>query len=103
MLSDRALAFASPLRGEGDAPSLSPAHAWRNSGSAAGLSDRGAPGGGAALRCRPVTPTRNAIGLSSPVHPDDRQEMGELSPWRSVLPPQGGGEAWRLRQEIASC
>ena len=37
------------------------------------------------------TPTRNAIGLSSPVGAHITAAMGELSPWRSVLPPPGGG------------
>ena len=39
-----------------------------------------------------ITPTSNAIGLSSPVECDGRLEMGELSPWRSNLPPPGGGD-----------
>ena len=38
-----------------------------------------------------TTPTRNAIELSSPVALDAPSELSELSPWRSVLPPQGGG------------
>ena len=36
---------------------------------------------------RKITPTRNAIGLSSPVGAWLTVAMGELSPWRSVLPP----------------
>ena len=40
-----------------------------------------------------ITPTRNAIGLSSPVGVWLTVAMGELSPWRSVLPPSGGGGA----------
>jgi hypothetical protein len=42
--------------------------------------------------CDNDTPTRNAIGLSSPVSTFVTVAMSELSPWRSVLPPQGGGE-----------
>ena len=38
-----------------------------------------------------TTPTRNAIGLSSPVGIRLTVALGELSPWRSVLPPRGGG------------
>src|SRR5262245_60041252 len=41
---------------------------------------------------RKFTPTRNAIGLSSPVGAWLAVAIGELSPWRSVLPPRGGGE-----------
>jgi hypothetical protein len=37
-----------------------------------------------------ITPTRNTIGLSSPVGVQITVAMGELSPWRSVLPPQKG-------------
>ena len=40
-----------------------------------------------------TTPTRNAIGLSSPVGVGLTVAMGELSPWLSVLPPRGGGAA----------
>jgi hypothetical protein len=39
------------------------------------------------------TPTRNAIGLSSPVGAWLTVAVGELSPWRSVLPPPGEGAA----------
>ena len=38
-----------------------------------------------------LTPTRNAIGLSSQVSRVADDGVGELSPWRSVLPPRGGG------------
>ena len=34
-----------------------------------------------------LTPTRNAIGLSSLVGVQWADGVGELSPWRSVLPP----------------
>jgi hypothetical protein len=37
------------------------------------------------------SPTRDAIGLSSPVDVGGKVSMGELSPWRSILPPPGGG------------
>ena len=43
-------------------------------------------------RLRPFTPTRNAIGLSPPVEPSSAVADGRLSPWRSILPPQGGGK-----------
>ena len=46
-----------------------------------------APGGGD--RPRAIgTPTRNAIGLSSPVVQVLSVESGELNPWRSILPPR---------------
>ena len=86
--------FTSPLRGEGGAPSLSPASiplAIREQPHE-GLSDPGAPGGGDRLACVTITPTRNAIGLSLPVSSAASDAIGKLSPWRSVLPPQGGGE-----------
>src|SRR6185295_1948450 len=35
-----------------------------------------------------LTPTRNAIGLSSPVGVQSADGVGELSPWRSNLPPR---------------
>jgi hypothetical protein len=38
------------------------------------------------------TPTRNAIGLSSPVGVLVDGRVSELSPWHSVLPPPGGGK-----------
>jgi hypothetical protein len=38
-----------------------------------------------------ITPTRNAIGLGSPVGICSTVALGEPSPWRSILPPQGGG------------
>jgi hypothetical protein len=37
------------------------------------------------------TPTRDAIGLSSPVDVRGEVSRGELSPWRPNLPPPGGG------------
>ena len=40
-----------------------------------------------------ITPTRNAIGLRSPVAFVANGLLGDLSPWRSVLPPRGGGKA----------
>jgi hypothetical protein len=42
--------------------------------------------------CDQDTPTRNAIGLGSPVAAGPTVSMGEPNPWRSNLPPQGGGE-----------
>src|SRR5215213_131151 len=42
------------------------------------------------MRCN-ATPTRIAIGLSSPVGTRPTVGTGELSPWQSILPPQGGG------------
>jgi hypothetical protein len=60
-------AFASPSRGEGGAPSLSPATADRSTHATAGLSDLGAPGGGVRPAHCTITPTRNAIGLIAPV------------------------------------
>jgi hypothetical protein len=39
------------------------------------------------------TPTRNAIGPSSPVGITCTLAVGELSPWRSNLPPPGGGKS----------
>ena len=41
---------------------------------------------------RKITPTRNAIGLSRPTACGVTDADGRLSPWRSVLPPSGGGE-----------
>ena len=38
-----------------------------------------------------ATPTRNAIGLSRPTACVVTVADGRLSPWRSVLPPLGGG------------
>ena len=35
-----------------------------------------------------ITPTRNAIGPSSPVGACTTVAMGELVPWRSILPPR---------------
>src|SRR6476660_8940643 len=86
-------AFSSPWRGEGGAPSLSPAYTRRTIRGLRreGLSDRGAPGGGVSTQAPPPPGTPSdlarlsAVGLSVAV--------GELSPWRSVLPPQGGGGA----------
>ena len=85
--------YTSPSRGEGGAPSLSPASILLaiSGQPPEGLSDRGAPGGGDRPTRVTVTPTRNAIGLSLPVSRAARDAIGKLSPWRSVLPPQGGG------------
>ena len=44
---------------------------------------------------RALTPTRNAIGLSRPTACGAAVADGRLSPWRSVLPPPGGGAAHR--------
>jgi len=44
-----------------------------------------------------LTPTRNAIGLSSQVSRVADDGVGELSPWRSVLPPSRG----RRRRQLA--
>jgi hypothetical protein len=87
------MGIASPSRGEEGAPSLRPA---RNRDDSAhvrreGLSDLGAPGGGARFACRYATPTRNAIELRSPVACAVEVCIGALSPWRSNLPPPGGG------------
>ena len=49
--------------------------------------------------CDKTPPPRNAIGLSSPDGGRIMVAMGELSPWRSVLPPPGGGEHFRLGGE----
>ncbi len=113
---ERATCVTSPSRGEGGAPSLSPAsiavaiRGLRHEG----LSDRGAPGGGDRPTRVTITPTRNAIGLSLPVSRAARDAIGKLSPWRSVLPPQGGGnrnaarkaknfkEADRIRDELSA-
>src|SRR5688572_5086088 len=53
-------------------------------------------GVGVSLTC--ATPTRNAIGLSSPDGARAERGVGELSPWRSILPPPGGGAARGTRQ-----
>jgi hypothetical protein len=50
----------------------------------------------------PFTPTRNVIGLSSPVAVRWAVEMGEPSPWRSIVPPRGGGGARGTRWQ-SSC
>ena len=60
-----------------------------------GANSFGASGGGV---CRTLTPTRNAIGLSRPTACGATVADGRLSPWRSVLPPQG--EAQRTRHEL---
>src|SRR6185503_3920776 len=52
-----------------------------------------ASGGGDRLRAPTATPTRNAIGLSRPTAYVALVADGRLSPWRSVLPPRGGGVA----------
>ena len=46
---------------------------------------------GVSCACTSTVPTRNAIGLSSPACALCKVELSELSPWRSVLPPPGGG------------
>jgi hypothetical protein len=81
----------SPSRGEGGAPSLGPASASPFTSTTAGPSDRGAPGGGGAAACSNDTPTRNAIGLSPLGEFAARYGVGGPSPWRSNLPPPGGG------------
>ncbi len=48
--------------------------------------------GVARVRAGLITPTRNAIGLSLPVASEASIAIGSLSPWRSILPPQGGGK-----------
>ncbi len=87
--------FTSPSRGEGGAPSLSPASSLFAPCCLhhKGLSDLGAPGGGVRVTNTSVLPTRNAIGLSPLVAFDLRLVLGGLSPWRSILPPRGGGKA----------
>src|SRR5262245_53427275 len=55
-----------------------------------GANSFGASGGGV---CGKLTPTRNAIGLSRPTTCVAAVADGRLSPWRSVLPPPGGGVA----------
>src|SRR6185503_17973263 len=83
------LGVASPWRGEGGAPSLSPATADSPACTTEGLSDLGAPGGGVptAMSPPPGTPSDLARLLTTELS----VTMGELSPWRSVLPPPGGG------------
>jgi hypothetical protein len=66
MIVEHRLTATSPSRGEGGAPSLSPANANRSANSTTGLSDRGTPGGGVAGAFVKITPTGNAIGLSPP-------------------------------------
>src|SRR5947209_3820689 len=95
-MTDQCGGFASPCdegvafdtaRGEGGAPSLSPASADGAADATAGLSDPGAPGGGDRTRDRhphlgtPSDLARRSAGALG-VAP------GELSPWRSVLPPR---------------
>ena len=84
---------ASPSRGEGGAPSLGRAFFCKpiRALSHERPSD-GAPGGGDGGERISLTPARNAIGLSPPVAFAARDGMGGLSPWRSILPPQGGGK-----------
>src|SRR5207249_2407693 len=62
----------------------------RSAHAARGANSFGASGGGV---CRTLTPTRNAIGLSRPTACVAPVADGRLSPWRSVLPPPGGGGA----------
>ena len=47
------------------------------------------------VRAANITPTRNVIGLSSPVDVLGTRRDGELSPWRSVLPPAEGRQTVR--------
>ena len=104
-LDDRPV-VTSPSRGEGGAPSLSPARANGSAHATAGLSDRGAPGGGVAGAFVTITPTGNAIGLGPPVAIDLRVVLGGPSPWRSILPPRGGGGARGAvgrHEEVATC
>jgi hypothetical protein len=69
-------------------PRLRPAIADRALCSIAGLSrwthQVGVTGG----MCGAFTPTWNAIGLSSQVAFAEGLQMGELSPWHSLLPPR---------------
>jgi len=55
-----------------------------------GANSFGASGGDG---CRAFTPTRNAVGPDSPVAVRSMAATGEPNPWRSILPPRGGGEA----------
>ena len=74
---------------------LSPGHCAQSTNSTAGLSDLGAPGGGRAEHNAPPpgTPSDLARRLASGL----RVAMGELSPWRSVLPLEGGRRLRRRR------
>ena len=49
-------------------------------------------GGGVEAAPIAITPTRNAIGLGPPVARDENKRHGGPSPWRSILPPEGGGK-----------
>ena len=57
-------------------------------------------GGDRAARASMATPTRNAIGLSRPMACVAAVADGRLSPWRSVLPPPGGGVARALVRRV---
>ncbi len=89
--------LTSPWRGEGGAPSLSLGRTRRPLPRLRPqrLSDRGAPGGGVFVAACAVTPTRSAIGLGPPTACGLAGASGGPSPWRSVLPPRGGGVSER--------
>ena len=59
--------------------------------------------GVARVRAGLITPTRNAIGLSLPVASEASIAIGSLSPWRSILPPQGGGKSRRASHALLRC
>ena len=96
--------FASPSRGEEDAPRVS-ADFWcrqmpRSIGEALTRSARQV--GVSLSRATPPPPPGTPSDLARPLAYEMGTEMGELSPWRSVLPPlycegnafaAGGGKA----------
>jgi len=78
-------------------PRFSAAFAALAAGSTAALSRWTHRVGVSVARSAVFTPTRNAIGLILPVARVERDTIGSLSPWRSVLPPRGGGKEFGSR------
>jgi len=101
--------FASPSRGEDGAPSLSPGllDARSQRSRRKGLSNRGAPRWGwpVGMRANPASgdPTRRECShhphlgtpsdLARRCRPAATAANGGPNPWRSVLPPPGGGDS----------
>ena len=93
---------ASPWRGEEDAPRLSSRPlTYRFQRAQLSELSRSARQVGVSAHAAVFTPTRNAIGLSLPGEFARPDAIGSLSPWRSILPPQGGGKRARRSRKAA--
>src|SRR5262245_16474665 len=86
-------AFASPSRGEEDAPRVSAARLLRRCTHALPKALTRSARQVGVISYRSLTPTPNARRLSSAVEIVIRGLLAELSRWRLALPPQGGGGA----------